>query len=113
MPRRWPRAPPGRGAARPPDPPLEAGSVADLARLSRDEPAPDRVALGPEVPPLIVKAAGVTIDDDAERHAVQTRDDPAVELRRPGVDRHRVELGRVADRPGPVSEQVLPPSPPV
>ncbi len=33
--------------------------IADLVRLLRDQPAPDRVALGPEVLALVVEALGV------------------------------------------------------
>ena len=37
------------------------------------------------------------VDDNAEDHAVKTRDDAAVELGRARVDGHRVALGRIAD----------------
>jgi len=68
-----------------------------LVAAARDELAPDRVALRPHVLTLVVEPRGVTIDDDAERHAVEPRDDAAVELRRAAVDRDGVALARVAD----------------
>ena len=72
--------------------------VADLPRLQRDEPAPDRVALRPEVLALVVEALRVAVDHDAERHAIHARADAAVVQRRARVDRHAMALRRVADR---------------
>ena len=40
------------------------------------------------------------VQDDPEWHRVETRDDAAVELRSPGIDRDSVALRRVADRFG-------------
>ena len=71
--------------------------VGDLVRLRRDQPAPDRVALRPDVLALVVEALRVLVDDDAEDHAVVPRDDAAVVFRRARVDRDRVALGRIAD----------------
>src|SRR6185369_14479855 len=72
--------------------------VRDLAGLARDELAPDRVALRPEVLALVVEALAIAIYDDAERHRVEPRRDAAVELRRSAVDRHRVAFARAPDR---------------
>ncbi|MCY1524454.1 hypothetical protein D9M68_593860 [compost metagenome] len=69
----------------------------DLPRLLRHEPAPDRVALGPEVFALVVEALCVAVDHHAQRHAVDARADAAVVQRSTGVDGHAVGLGRVAD----------------
>ena len=44
--------------------------VGDLVRLGCDQPAPDRVALRPDVLALVVEALRVLVDDDAEHHAV-------------------------------------------
>ena len=66
--------------------------------LSRDKPAPDRVALGPEVEALVVEALRIAVDHDAERHAVDAGADAAVELGRACVDGDVVALGRIADR---------------
>src|SRR6202521_1526810 len=71
--------------------------VRDLIGLRGHEPAPDRVALGPEVEALVVEALRILVDDDAERHAIDAGADAAVELRRAGVDRNAMTLGRIAD----------------
>ena len=71
--------------------------VGDLVRLLRDEPAPDRVALRPDILALVVEALGVLVDDDAEDDAVEPGDDAAVEFRRARVDRDGVALRRIAD----------------
>ena len=71
--------------------------VGDLVGLSCDQPAPDRVALRPDILALVVEALGVLVDDDAEHHRVMPSDDAAVEFRRAGVDRDRVALGGIAD----------------
>ncbi len=42
--------------------------VGDLVGLRRDQAAPDRVALRPDVLALVVEALGVLVDDDAEHH---------------------------------------------
>ena len=43
--------------------------VGDLVGLGGHQPAPDRVALRPDVLALVVEALGVLVDDDAEHHA--------------------------------------------
>ena len=73
--------------------------VGDLVGLGGDQPAPDRVALRPDVLALVVEALRVLVDDDAEHDAVEAGDDAAVEFRRAGVDRDRMALRRIADRP--------------
>ena len=78
-----------------------------MIRLPRNEPAPDRVALRPEVFALVVEALDFFIDDDAERHAVEARHDAAIELRRARVERHGVAAARIADRFRAVVEQLL------
>ena len=77
----------------------------DLARLLRHQPAPDGVALGPEILALVIEAPALLIDHDAERHAVDAGDDPAVELGRAPVDRDGVALLRIADLPDAAVEQ--------
>ena len=71
--------------------------VGDLVGLRRHQPAPDRVALRPDVLALVVKTLRVLVDDDAEHHRIVPRDDAAVEFRRAGVDRHRMALRGIAD----------------
>ena len=71
--------------------------VGDLVGLGRHQPAPDRVALRPDVLALVIEALGVLVDDDAEHDRVVPGDDAAVEFRRAGVDRDRMALGGVAD----------------
>ena len=71
--------------------------VGDLVGLGGDQPAPDRVALRPDVLALVVEALGVLVDDDAEHHRVVAGDDAAVEFRRAGVDRDRMALRGIAD----------------
>ena len=66
----------------------------------RDEFPPDRVTLRPEILALVVKAFNLFVDDDAERHAVQPRNDAAVEFRRARVQRYGVTTTRVAHRLG-------------
>jgi hypothetical protein len=79
---------------------------ADLSGLLRDQPAPDRVALRPEVLALVVEALRVAVDDDAERDAVDARADPAVVERCARIDRNHVGLRRVADHVGADIDQV-------
>src|SRR5207253_3096847 len=71
--------------------------VCELIGLRGDKPAPDRVALGPEVEAFVVEALRVAVDDDAERYAIDAGANAAVELRRAGVDRNAMPLGRIAD----------------
>ena len=71
--------------------------VGDLVGLGGDQAAPDRVALRPDILALVVEAQGVLVDDDAEHHAIEPRDDAAVEFRRARVDRDRVALRGIAD----------------
>ena len=66
----------------------------DLVGLPGHERSPDGVALRPEVLALVVEALGVLVDDDAEREAIEPRDDAAVELRRARIDGDRVALAR-------------------
>src|SRR6266851_6592192 len=68
----------------------------DLPRLLRDQPAPDRIALGPEVLALVVESLALLIHHNPEMHGIHTRDDPAVEFRRSRVHRDRVALARIA-----------------
>src|SRR6185312_16535745 len=79
--------------------------VRDLARLARDEAAPDGVALGPEILALIVKALALLVYHHAQRNAVDARADAAVIQRRAGIDRDHVRLGRVTDAIGAGVEQ--------
>ena len=79
--------------------------IANLRRLLRDEPSPDRISLRPEVLALVVETLRVAIDDDAERHAVDARADAAVVQGCPRVDRHGVALRRIADRIGAGADQ--------
>ena len=71
---------------------------ATLSGLPRDECAPARVALGPQVFAFVREPLAELIDDDAERDAVEPRDDAAVELRRARIDRDRMAGSRIADR---------------
>ena len=79
--------------------------MADLARLLRHQPAPDGVALGPEILPLVIEALALLVDHDAERHAVDAGDDAAVEPGRAPVDRDGVALRRIADLAGAAIQQ--------
>ena len=81
--------------------------VGDLVGLRGHQPAPDRVALRPDVLALVIEALGVLVDDDAEHHRVVPRDDAAVEFRRAGVDRDRMALGGIADVLHALVEQQL------
>ena len=71
--------------------------IGDLVRLEGDQPAPDGIALGPEVFAFVIEAPAIAIDDDAQRHAVDPGADAAVIERRARIDRHRMALRRVAD----------------
>ena len=75
--------------------------VGDLVLLLRDQPAPDRVALGPDVLALVIEPLGRLVHHDAERHAVEPGADAAIEFRRAGVDGDGVALRRIADRRRP------------
>ena len=44
--------------------------VGDLVGLRRDQPAPDRVALRPDVLALVVESLRMLVDDDAEHDGV-------------------------------------------
>ena len=68
----------------------------ELIRLLRDQPAPDRISLRPEVLAFVVEALRLRVHGDAERDAVDARDDAAVEARRAGIDGDRMALGRIA-----------------
>src|SRR5690606_36996904 len=70
----------------------------DLSRLLRDQSAPDRIALGPEILTLVVEAPGVAIDHDAERYAVDSRADAAIVERCARIDGDAMRLRRIADR---------------
>src|SRR3989338_9076674 len=82
-------------------------AVGDLIRLSRDEPAPDRVARGPEVFPLVVEAPALAVDRDAEGNAVEPGDDTAVEFWSAAVDGDGMAAARIAYRLGAVLQQLL------
>ena len=79
--------------------------VGDLAGLRRDQPAPDCIALRPDVLALVIEALRIPVDDDAEHHRVMARDDAAVEFRRARVDRHRMALRGIADFLHALAEQ--------
>ena len=79
--------------------------IGDLIGLGGDQPAPDRVALRPDILALVVKALGMLVDDDAEYDRVVAGDDAAVELRRAGIDRNRMALGGIADVLHPFGKQ--------
>jgi len=49
--------------------------IGDLVGLGCDQPAPDRVALGPDVLALVIEARGALVDDDAEHDRIMPRDD--------------------------------------
>src|SRR5262245_16750914 len=72
--------------------------VGDLLRSLRDEPAPYCVSLRPDIGSLVGEALPGAIDNDRERDAVETCDDPTVELWRARVDRDRMTLRWIADR---------------
>ncbi len=84
-----------------------ADRIGDLVGLLRDQAAPDGIALRPDILALVVETVAVAVDHDAVGHAVQTRRDAAVELRRARVQRHGVALRRIADRRHALVEQVL------
>ena len=71
-----------------------------------NQPAPDGVAFWPDVLALVVKALAVLVEDDGERHAVESRDDAAIELGRASVDGDTVALRRVTDALGAGIEHV-------
>src|SRR4030095_15465975 len=81
--------------------------IGNLIRLLGDELAPDRIPLRPEVLAFIVEALRCVVDGDAEGHAVEPRDDAAVELGRAGVERHGVAAARIADGFCAMAEQLL------
>ena len=81
--------------------------VRDLVGLLGDQSAPDRVALGPEVLALVVEALALLVDDDAERHAIDTGHDARRRTWAPVHRSRRVALGGVADRLGmPLADQL-------
>ena len=71
------------------------------------QPAPDGVALGPEVFALVIKALGLLVHHNAQRHAVHTRANAAVIQRRARVNRHTVALVRRADGVCALRHQIL------
>ena len=79
--------------------------IGDLVRLLRDQAAPDRIALRPDILAFVVEALAVAVDHDAEHDAVEPRGDAAVEFRRARVKRDGVALGRIADRHHALVEQ--------
>ena len=83
----------------------------DLPRLLRHQPTPDRIALRPDIFALVIEPLRITIDDDAERNAIQPGHDAAIELRRTRVDRDRMELGRITDLLHTLRQQILQHSP--
>lgn len=80
--------------------------ICDLIRATCDEPAPDRIALGPGLFAFVVEALAIPIDDNAERQAMEPGHDAAVEFRRPSVDSDHVALAGAADRRDALVEQV-------
>src|SRR5687767_2483727 len=81
--------------------------VGDLIRLVRNQTAPNRVALRPEVFAFVIKAFHISIDYDPERRAVEAGYDAAVELRRACIERHGMTAALIADRFSAVLEQFL------
>ena len=69
--------------------------------------APDGIALGPEVFALVVKAFGIFVDHDAQRHAIDPRADAAVVQRCARVDGDAVTLRRVANGVGALRDQIF------
>ena len=78
-----------------------------LPGLLGHQPAPDGVALGPEVFALVIKALGLLVHHNAQRHAVHARANAAVVKRRARVNRHAVALVGRADGVGALRHQVL------
>ncbi|MNF83069.1 hypothetical protein D3C84_653830 [compost metagenome] len=68
-----------------------------LVGLSRNQTAPNRITLGPEILTLIVKPFAIAVDNHAQGHAVDAGTDTAVVKRSPGVDGNHMCLSRVAD----------------
>ena len=78
-----------------------------LIGLLRDQPAPDRVTLGPDILALVVEAFDILVHDDGIGHAIEPHRQAAIAHRRPRVVGDGVELGRVADLLDPLSQQIL------
>jgi hypothetical protein len=76
-------------------------------RLQSHQPAPDGIALGPEVLAFVVEAHRLAIEHDTERDAVDPGHDTAVVQRRASVDRHAMRLRRVANDIGAGVDHLL------
>ena len=70
---------------------------ADLVGLARHQSSPYRVALWPDIFPLVIEALCVFVDDDAEYDAVEPRDDATVEFGRSRINGHSVALGGITN----------------
>lgn len=60
--------------------------IGDLIGLCGDKPAPDRVALWPDILAFVLEPLAPVVHHDGEGHTVEPRDDAAVEFRRAPVD---------------------------
>ena len=71
--------------------------VPDLIGLRCNQPAPDGVALGPDILAFVIEPVPVLVHYDAEHDAIEPGNDAAVVFRGTRVDCYRVTLRRVAD----------------
>src|SRR5262245_60320042 len=72
--------------------------IGDLLRSLRDQPSPNGVPLRPDIGSLVGEAHTGAIDNDRERDAVETRDDPSIKLWSARVDCDGMTLRWIADR---------------
>src|SRR2546426_170439 len=85
--------------------------VCNLVGLLCDQTPPDGIALGPKIFALIVEALAVFVDDNAQRHAIEPRDNTSIKFGRAAVDRDCMTLGRIADGFGAmIQKQLQPPT---
>ena len=76
--------------------------IGDLPGLLGYEATPDGVALGPDFLAFIVKTLAVSVNGNAERHAVETRADAAIKFGGTAVNCHTVSLRGIAEGFGSV-----------
>ena len=78
-----------------------------LHGLLGDQPAPDGIALRPDILAFVIEAIDIAIDDNGIGHAVEAHREAAIFQRRAGVIGHRVELRGIAHLLHALAQQIL------
>ena len=75
--------------------------------MSGNKPAPDGIALRPEILALVIEPFSIPIENDAKGDAVNAAGDATVIFWRTGIDRHGMALVKGANRLHPMIQQAF------